>query len=108
MSHFASYNTPNNCVELEANILKIIGILGNVKPLKKLTKITGYKKSGCLREAVAQEENCNHKSKSHESTYFLHMEYQFKERECAKPLYKVAKRFSVHFHFKNMHQRQFF
>ena len=51
---------------------------------------TGYKKSGCLREAVAQEENCNYKSKSHVSTYFLHVEYQFKERECAKPLYKVG------------------
>ena len=38
MSHFASYNTPNNCIELEANILRIIGSLGNVKPLKKLTK----------------------------------------------------------------------
>ena len=97
--------------------MKILGKGGQTTPppvrsaenaVNSQSDSTGYKKSGCLREAVAQEENCNHKSKSHVSTYFLHMEYQFKERECAKPLYKVAKRFSVHFHFKNMHRRQFF
>ena len=38
MSHFAGYNRSYNCVELGANILRIIGILGNVKPIKKLTK----------------------------------------------------------------------
>ena len=39
---FASYNTSNNLVELGENILGIIGILVNVKPIKKLTKTAKF------------------------------------------------------------------